>query len=73
MWPSLLAVLSRATDRSTQGAVQGFASSATAVASITGLLAGGVLYDVLGSRVFLLSAAFTAVVLMLAFRIARSA
>lgn len=71
MWPSLLAVLSKATDRRTQGAVQGFASSATAVASIGGLIAGGVLYGALGSQVFLLSAAFTVLVLMLAFRITR--
>lgn len=71
MWPSLLAALSKTTDRRTQGAVQGFASSATAVASIVGLLAGGVLYAALGSHVFLLSAAFTAVVLVLAFRMSR--
>lgn len=57
MWPSLLAILSRTTDRSAQGAVQGYASSAGAIASIAGLLLGGVLYDSLGNRVFLICAA----------------
>lgn len=69
MWPSLQAALSKATDRRTQGAVQGFASSVTAVASIVGLLAGGVLYGIMGSGVFLLSAAATAVVLFLSLRV----
>jgi MFS family permease len=56
MWPSLLAILSRAADRSVQGAVQGFAGSAGATASIAGLLLGGALYHGLGSGVFLISA-----------------
>ena len=60
MWPSLLAILSRMTDHSAQGAVQGFASSTGAVASIAGLLLGGALYHWLGGRVFLLSAVLIA-------------
>jgi MFS transporter, DHA1 family, tetracycline resistance protein len=60
MWPSLLAILSRMTDHSAQGAVQGFASSTGAVASIAGLLLGGALYHLLGGRVFLLSAVLIA-------------
>ena len=55
MWPSLMAVISNATDHTVQGALQGFASSIGAVASILGLLAGGLLYGVLGSGVFVLS------------------
>ena len=69
MWPSLLAVLSKATDRSLQGAVQGFSGSVTAVASIAGLLGGGLLYGVLGARVFLVSGAIAAGVFLLAFRV----
>lgn len=57
MWPSLTAMLSKATDRSVQGAVQGLASSAGAVASIAGLLAGGLLYSVIGSTIFAVAAA----------------
>ncbi len=66
MWPSLLAMLSKATDQSTQGAVQGFAGSLNAVASIVGLLAGGLVFGVIGGRVFLLSAVLTTVVFFLA-------
>jgi MFS family permease len=67
MWPSLLAILSRTTERSVQGTVQGFASSAGAVASIAGLLLGGMLYASLGSRVFLASAILVALTCGLSF------
>ena len=65
MWPSLMALLSLATDREEQGAVQGFASSSGAVASIVGLLVGGLLYGVLGTGVFFLAFAITMVVVLL--------
>ncbi|UCD23463.1 MAG: MFS transporter, partial [Gemmatimonadota bacterium] len=68
MWPSLLAVLSKATDQRTQGAVQGLGGSMNAVASIVGLLMGGLLFGVIGGRVFLLSAAMTTLVFLLAIR-----
>ncbi len=71
MWPSLLAVLSKSTDRRNQGAVQGFSSSASAVASIAGLLIGGILYGVLGSKVFVIAAVITALVFFSALRIPR--
>lgn len=66
MWPSLLAVLSKATDRSVQGAVQGVAGSSAAVASVGGLLVGGLLYGLLGPSIFVLSAS----IMLLAFLIA---
>jgi MFS family permease len=66
MWPSLLAIISRAAGEEAQGAVQGFAGSAGAVASIVGLLVGGVLYGFLGGRVFVLSAAVTLAVFLMA-------
>jgi MFS family permease len=67
MWPSLLAILSRTTERSMQGAVQGFASSTGAVASIAGLLLGGALYQSLGNRVFLVAAILVALTCGLSF------
>jgi MFS family permease len=67
MWPSLLAILSRTTERSVQGAVQGLASSTGAVASIAGLLLGGALYQYLGNRVFLVAAILVALTCGLAF------
>jgi MFS transporter, DHA1 family, tetracycline resistance protein len=73
MWPSLLAILSRTTGHSAQGAVQGFASSTGAVASIAGLLLGGALYHSLGGRVFLLSAALIALSSALSFMLPREA
>lgn len=69
MWPSLLAILSRTTDRSVQGAVQGFAGSAAAVASIGGMLVGGVFYEFMGPRVFLISASITAAAFFTAFAV----
>jgi DHA1 family tetracycline resistance protein-like MFS transporter len=54
-------------ERNVQGAVQGFASSTGAVASIAGLLLGGVLYDSLGNRVFLVPAILVVLTCSLAF------
>ena len=65
MWPSLLSLLSKATPRETRGAVQGLAGSVTAVASIVGLVAGGLLYNELGARVFLLSSGIVALAAIL--------
>ncbi len=56
MWPSLMAIISKATDPDVQGAVQGFAGSGGAVASILGLLVGGMLYGYVGAAVFLVAA-----------------
>jgi MFS family permease len=72
MWPSLLSVLAKAAGRNVQGAVQGLAGSAAAVASIIGLLAGGVLYGFLGPHVFVISAALTLLTFALAFAIPKT-
>ncbi len=56
MWPTFMAVLSKAGDGPQQGAIQGFAQSGGAVASIIGLIAGGVLYVSLGSLLFWVAA-----------------
>ncbi len=66
IWPSLMALLSMTADREGQGAVQGFASSGGAVASILGLLVGGLLYGFFGTGIFLLSFVITMVVVLLA-------
>jgi MFS family permease len=71
MWPSLMSIISKATDRDVQGAVQGLASSAGAVASILGLLVGGLLYGYLESRVFILAAASTTFVFLASMTLAR--
>ncbi len=57
MWPTFMSVLSKSAGKRLQGAVQGFASSAGAVASILGLIGGGVAYVRFGASVFLIAAA----------------
>ncbi len=69
MWPSLLAILSRAADGSVQGAVQGFAGSAGAIASVLGFLIGGLLYGLMSANIFVLSALIAAFVFGLSFSI----
>jgi MFS family permease len=66
LWPSLLALLANAAGENTQGAVQGFASSSAAVASILGLMLGGVLYEQLAGRIFLVAGGVTAAAVMVA-------
>ncbi len=60
MWPTFTAVLSEAAGDQFQGAVQGFAGSLGAAASIIGLIGGGLLYNWFGSWIFPLSAAVIA-------------
>jgi MFS family permease len=71
MWPSLLSLLAKAAGRNVQGAVQGLAGSVAAVASIIGLLSGGLLYSSLGPRVFVIAAGLTLLTFVLAFAITR--
>jgi predicted MFS family arabinose efflux permease len=57
MWPSVLSLLSKLAGERYQGAVQGVAGSVGSLASIVGLLAGGLLFEQLGAATFLVSAA----------------
>ena len=68
MWPSFLALLSKLAGSRHQGAVQGFSGSVGSLASIVGLLVGGVIYGVVGSQVFLVSAGLAFAVAVLALR-----
>ena len=56
MWPSFLSLLSKVGGAQYQGAVQGFASSAGSLASIVGLIGGGILYGLFGAATLLGSA-----------------
>ena len=53
-----------------QGAVQGYAGSAASLAGIVGLIAGGVLYEQIGTATFLIAAGTFALVAVLSFRLA---
>lgn len=65
MWPSVVSLLSKAAGHRHQGAVQGLAGSLGAGASILGLLGGGLAFDIVGPRAFLLSAGVVGLVLLL--------
>ena len=56
MWPSVMAMLATAAGDQHQGAVQGTSGSIGAIASIVGLVAGGLLYNWMGAWVFVLAA-----------------
>jgi MFS transporter, DHA1 family, tetracycline resistance protein len=69
MWPSFMSILSRRAGSKLQGAVQGFAGSFGALASIFGLIFGGFLYNSIGGATFLISAGVIFAVFLLSFRL----
>jgi MFS family permease len=69
MWPCILSVLSKFAGKIYQGSVQGFAMSAGSLASILGLLAGGLLYTQLRTTTFLIAALIIFSVVILSFRL----
>ncbi len=71
MWPSFLSLLSKVAGKTYQGSVQGFAGSAGSLASIVGLIAGGVLYEAIGPAAFLISGGIILAVFILALRTLR--
>ena len=56
MWPSVLSLLSKVAGERYQGAVQGFAGSGGGLASVIGLVLGGLLYQQTGELTFAVSA-----------------
>ena len=69
MWPSFMSILSKRAGKVHQGAVQGIAGSFGGVASIIGLITGGVLYNLIGGVTFLISAAIILSVFVMSFRL----
>lgn len=69
MWPSFLSLLSKVAGREYQGTIQGFASSFGGLASITGLILGGLLYEVLAGTSFLIASLVIYTVFLLNFRL----
>jgi MFS transporter, DHA1 family, tetracycline resistance protein len=72
MWPSVLSILSKTAGKKYQGSVQGLASSAGSLASIIGLVAGGILYSNFGEWTFLISAITIFGVHILSFRLIKT-
>ena len=71
MWPSLLSILSKRAGTVYQGTVQGVANSFESLASIIGLMVGGLLYSLLGATTFLISAGVIFTVFIMSFRLLR--
>jgi DHA1 family tetracycline resistance protein-like MFS transporter len=69
MWPSFMSILSGRAGTDNQGVVQGVASSFGSIASIIGLIMGGLLYNTIGSTTFLISAAVIFLVFIMSFRL----
>ncbi len=71
MWPSFIGLMSYLGDENTQGAIQGFASSAGSMASIIGLITGALLYHALQENVFLLASLLLLIISIVSFRLSR--
>jgi MFS family permease len=71
MWPLLVALLS-AKGGEHQGAVQGLAGSVAAIASVIGLLMGGLLYSSLQGWLFVVSSILSLIVMLMALCAMRS-
>jgi MFS family permease len=69
MWPSFMSILSKRAGTALQGAVQGVAGSFGGIASIIGLIAGGVLYNLTGGATFLVSSVIIFSVFVMSFRL----
>lgn len=54
MWPSFMALLSRTGSPSMQGAIQGYGNSMGSIASMFGLILGGILFESLSTTVFVI-------------------
>jgi DHA1 family tetracycline resistance protein-like MFS transporter len=69
MWPSFLSILSRVAGHTYQGAIQGLASSAGSLASIIGLIGGGILFHTYHEKTFLIAAGIILLVFVFSFRL----
>ncbi|MDQ3847751.1 MAG: MFS transporter [Thermoproteota archaeon] len=69
MWPSVMSILSNRAGTVYQGTVQGIANSFGSLASIIGLMIGGLFYNILGATTFLVSAGVIFTVFILSFRL----
>src|SRR5262249_8010007 len=73
MWPPVMAILARVAGPKHQGAVQGIAGSVAGAAAILGLVAGGVLYEQIHARTFVVAGVIILLVAALALRLGGAA
>ncbi|MFW9928456.1 MAG: MFS transporter [Candidatus Thorarchaeota archaeon] len=69
LYPSLVATLSNHAGEEFQGAAQGYATSSGSLASILGLIIGGIFYEVFKSLLFIFSALTIAILLIMIMRL----
>jgi MFS transporter, DHA1 family, tetracycline resistance protein len=69
MWPSVMSIFSNRAGIVYQGTVQGVANSFGSLASIIGLLMGGLFYSIFGAITFLISAGVIFTVFIMSFRL----
>jgi MFS family permease len=69
MWPSFLSLLSKAAGSKYQGVVQGYASSTGSLASIIGLITGGIVYGLIGIYIFLIPGILLLLIFLLSFKL----
>ena len=69
MWPSVMSIFSNRAGIVYQGTVQGVANSFGSLASIIGLLMGGLFYNIFGATTFLISAGVIFTVFIMSFRL----
>ncbi len=67
MWPSYLSILSERAGEDHQGYIQGIGNSAGSLASIAGLLFGGLLFNTLKESIFVVPAVLVLIVFTMAF------
>ncbi len=65
MWPSFLALLAKTGNKRNQGAIQGYGNSMGSMASMLGLVLGGLLFESISTQVFALGAFIFLVITLL--------
>jgi len=71
MWPSFLSILSKIAGEKYQGTIQGYASSIGSLASIIGLISGGLLYGLIGVVTLWIPAILMVVIFTMSFKLLR--
>jgi MFS transporter, DHA1 family, tetracycline resistance protein len=69
MWPSFLSILSKVAGHKYQGAIQGIASGAGSLASIIGLIGGGILFHHYHEKTFFITAIIIFIVSIISLRL----
>lgn len=69
MWPSFLAILAKSGTSKVQGTIQGYASSTGSLASIFGLVLGGILFNSVGPSIFVVSGVILFLIFLVSFQL----